>query len=224
MALSLADAKLRIDAIFESYRAASSQSHSILSASIKEGKLYEAWVLSIILERLRTREFFSVALVNSDRVFLKSSPGPINPSYPHFVLRRGGVELDVWTDVEFLTLSYGMRYPRTGSTPRTADYHELDIAIVPTGVMGRPFYSEIRMGVECKNSGFSKQMARAAFGVRRELSLLVAPNSTGFDSWPRSEVPARPPSVFSVYSTDPNIRKYDESGQIFGIDFIHEPM
>lgn len=67
-------------------------------------------------------------------------------------------------------------------------------------------------------------MMRAAFGVRHELSYLREPRPTSFSMWPRRDVAADPASVFAVYSTDPIVAEYDKAGQVFGVDFIHEPM
>ncbi|MGY1901218.1 hypothetical protein, partial [Nocardia gipuzkoensis] len=156
----------------------------------------------------------------------RASRDPPTPTHKltALVLKKSGVELAVWTDVEFLTLGYGIRRRGTGKVPESADYHELDIVIVPAGIQGRPPHHSLLIGVECKNTGFAKHMARAAFGVRRELSYITSPRPTIFHSWPRTEVPANPASVFLVYSTDPAICNYNESGQVFGIDFIHKAM
>ncbi|MFC8190366.1 hypothetical protein ACFUMH_01750 [Cellulomonas sp. NPDC057328] len=222
MSLTLAEAKKRIDRILSTY-AASTTSVSLLSDSLTAGKVYEAWVLSVVLERLRDDEGYNVQLVNGTQVHLKSSPGPINASYPHFLLRAPGrSSLDVWTDVEFATLSHKRR--GEPGPPSSAFRHELDICVVPRGTSGYPSHDAVLLGVECKNTSFEKVMARAALGVRRELSLLCHPRATHFDRWPRALVPADPPSVLMVYATDPKVTTYQEAGEVFGVGFYHEPM
>ena len=47
---------------------------------------------------------------------------------------------------------------------------------------------------------------------------------TNFKVWPRTRVPANPASCLLVYSTDAAVNDYAAPGQMFGIDFIHEPM
>ncbi|WP_155371604.1 hypothetical protein [Catellatospora vulcania] len=224
MGLTVAEAKKRIDDIMARYQAVSTGSTRGLTLSLSPGKLYEAWVLSTILERLRTDEGYDVVLIGSDKVRLRSSGGPVDRSFAHFELRRGGVALlEVWTDIEFLSFSHQQRGARM--PPQRGDRHELDIVILPAGTAaGYPPHDVIKMAVECKNTAFEKHMARAALGVRRELSLLRPSQQTAFSTWPRSVVPAEPASVFSVYSTDGTVTEYDQAGQIFGVDFIHEPM
>jgi hypothetical protein len=104
------------------------------------------------------------------------------------------------------------------------DYHEIDVAIVAPNVSGRPQPTEIFLAAECKNTGYQKSLLREILGVRRELSLLDDPRATAFASWPRSSVPASPPSCIVVYSTDAQVLKYAAPGAYFGIDFFHEPL
>ena len=223
MPLSLDEAKVRINSILANYQIASVNPATVLAGKLISGKVYEAWVLSIVLERLRLEEWYDVTLIGSDYVRLRSSPGLINRRYMHFVLSKSASPtLEVWTDIQFLTLGRSLRSPTAPIGP--GDHHELDIVIVPAGTTGRPRHDQVRLGVECKNTGFEKYMMRAALGVRRELSYLDSANRTSFSSWPRSTVPAKPPSVLMVYSTDPKVAQYDEAGQVFGIDFIHDPM
>jgi hypothetical protein len=108
--------------------------------------------------------------------------------------------------------------------PGQAHRHELDIVIVKDGVSDYPGHDDVVLGIECKNTGFEKVMARAALGVRRELSLLQRDRPTAFNSWPTSTVPADPPSVLLVYSTDASVNAYNEAGCKFGVDFRYEPM
>jgi hypothetical protein len=196
--------------------------HTVERSPVSAGKLYEAYVLSRVVERLALDEGYSLTLVGGTKIQLKSSPGPINRSYPRIELRRSGNCLaELWTDVEFLSLSYCTG----GATILTrGDFHELDILIVNAGVSGRPRYDDLWLGIECKNTGYEKGLLKEILGIRRELSLLSGPNSTRFRVWPRITVPADPASCLLVYSTDKDVADYAAPGRVFGIDFVPDPM
>ncbi len=220
--MNKAQVKARIEAAIRRFAAASSpRAYSLVPQSLTSGKLYEAHVLSIVLEKLSTQEGFQITLLNGLYIALKSSPGPINRRYPYFELRRGErLVAELWTDVEFLSLSYAQR----GVTApiQRGDYHELDIVVTDCSVSGRPRHSQIWLGVECKNTGYTKGLLKEILGIRRELSLLQDPNRTRFTQWPRCIVPANPPSCLMVYSTDSAVTHYSSPGVVFGIDFQHE--
>jgi hypothetical protein len=170
---------------------------------------------------LLSKTSLRIILVNTRFVPLKSSPGPINRSYPFFELRRGGnVLAELWTDVEFTSLSYNQRAAQRPI--QRGDYHELDIVVTDPGLTGRPAYSQIWLGVECKNTGYTKGLLKEILGIRRELSFLQNPKTTRFRQWPRSQVPAEPPSCLMVFSTDAGVSQYSSPGDVFGIDFQYE--
>lgn len=219
---SVDKAKRQIDAIMAGYQnAAGVSQQSIFSSNVSAGKVYEAWVLCEILARLHVDERCSVRLRGGSSVSLKSSPGPVNRAYSHFEIGHASETLEVWTDVEFLTLSYADRNP---PWPSRGDYHELDLVVVPTGSVGRPQHDEIRIGVECKHTPYRKELLRAILGVRRELSYLAPAHPTGFAVWPAPDVPASPASCLLVYCSGPAVLKFAEPGQTFGIDFVHWPL
>jgi len=209
--------------IFKDYLGASSTAtQGLVPQTVSAGKLYEAYVLSRVVERLAIDEGYSLTLVGGTKIQLKSSPGPINRSYPRIELRSSGsCVAELWTDVEFLSLSYC-----TGGavTLTKGDFHELDILIVNSGLTGRPRYDQLWLGIECKNTGYEKGLLKEILGIRRELSLLSGPKSTRFGVWPRTAVPADPASCLLVYSTDKDVADYSSPGAVFGIDFIYEPM
>jgi hypothetical protein len=213
--------KNRIENLIKKYaRARSSRAYSLVPSSLTSGKLYEAHVLSLLLERLYRDEEFEIVLINTNYIPLKSAPGPINPRYPHFDLYKEGSKIaELWTDIEFLTFSYSRR---NSSTPTPGDFHELDLLIVDSGISGRPRHDNIWLGVECKNTGYNKNLLKEILGIRRELSLLSDPEDTRFSRWPRTSVPANPPSCLLVFSTDAAVASYSNPGAIFGIDFFHE--
>lgn len=194
----------------------------MLPASLTTGKVYEAWVLCEVLRHLHLDEGYTVTLRRSTKITLKSSPGPINRAFPYFVLTRvGKAATEVWTDVEFLALSQS--HKPAGQPVTQGDYHELDILAVPVGTTGRPPHTSVQLGVECKHTGYTKDLLRSILGVRRELSLLSRPLPTNFIRWPRSSVPAIPPSCLLVCSTDPRVPEYAAPGVVYRIDFFYLP-
>ncbi len=222
MAVSAQQAKALIDQIFAQYDPALGQPGSLLPSALTTGKVYEAWVLCEVLRRLHLHEGYTVTLRRSTKITLKSSPGPINASVPCFVLTRAGAAaIEIWTDVEFLALSQARK--RGGQPLTRGDYHELDILAVPAGTTGRPAHTSVLIGVECKHTGYTKDLLRSILGVRRELSLLRSSLPTGFITWPRPSVPAYPASCLLVYSTDPRVPTFADPGVVFGIDFVHYP-
>jgi hypothetical protein len=200
----------------------SSVTQGLVPTTVSAGKLYEAHVLSLVIEKLVTREGYNLVLAGGNKLQLKSAPGPINRSYPRIELRRSGVCVaELWTDVEFLSLSHAAR--RSGTLTK-GDYHELDLIIVEPGQQGRPRHDSVWLGVECKNTGYQKGLLKEILGIRRELSLLTDTRSTKFSTWPRSSVPADPASCLLVYATDADVLDYAAPGTVFGIDFVHESM
>jgi hypothetical protein len=87
-----------------------------------------------------------------------------------------------------------------------------------------PRCDAIWLGVERKNTGYQKGLLKEILGIRRELSFVTDDRSTNFKVWLRAQVPADPASCLLVYSTDAAVSEYAAPGQMFGIDFIHEPM
>jgi len=219
------EVKTKVEALLKKFATATSQAaySSVIPKSLTTGKLYEAHVLSLIIEKLVVQEGYRVVLKNGLFLPLKSAPGPINRNYAYFELSRGGkICAEIWTDVEFLSLSYSQR--KNTSEAGKGDYHELDIIVAEPNLRDRPRHSDIWLGVECKNTGYTKHLLREILGVRRELSLLRSDERTQFSSWPRAMVPAHPASCLMVYSTDQAVSSYSGPGEVFGIDFVHEPI
>lgn len=194
----------------------------LIPESLTAGKAYEAYVLGLVCERLHFDEGLSLRLVGGTKIALKSSPGPINTSYPHIEVFQGTQHIaNIWTDVEFKALSA----IKSGKNSLSlGDYHEMDIAVVVPNAAARPTPEQVLLLVECKNTGYQKSLLREILGIRRELSVLSHPSPTSFSIWPRSTVPADPPSCITVFSTDPAVLSYCGPGTTFGIDFFHEPL
>jgi hypothetical protein len=198
------------------------EASALIPEAFTAGKLYEAYVLGILCQRLALSEGWQFTLIGSKTIALKSSPGPINAAYPHIEVTYKGAHIaNIWTDIEFTSMS-GQQSMK--GVLAYGDFHELDIAVVSPTSSSRPLPADIFLAVECKNTGYQKSLLREILGVRRELSLLHQDKPTMFSSWPRALVPANPPSCIAVYSTDPTVLKYASPGKMFGIDFFYEPM
>lgn len=200
---------------------------TLLPTALTAGKTYEAFVLAEICSNLKHKENCTLRLVNGKNISLKSSPGPINSKYPYIEVTRNGIHIgDLYTDIEFLSLSTFIRSASTTiSGPLTlGEYHELDIIMVKPGQTGRPPHYGILLGVECKNTEYSKGLLKEILGVRREMCFLADSSRTSFHFWPRMHVPAEPTSCLLVYSSSSKVSKYSASGKVFGIDFIYLPM
>jgi hypothetical protein len=214
----------RAKEIISQYGTASlSDADRLIPDEIGKGKLYEAHVLSKVIQHLAVDEGMDIRLQQGGLLKLKSAPGPINRTYPYFRLYRAGQPVaELWTDVEFMSLSFS----RSGANvPSLGDYHELDIVVTPMKVSGRPRHDQVWLGVECKNTGYGKGLLKEILGIRRELSFYQPkPVRTHFDSWPAREVSADPPSCLLVYATDGAVLNYSRPGITFGLTFIHEPM
>jgi len=199
-----------------------SNASKLLPSKLTSGKAYEAHVLSLVCENLKYEEGCKLALKGGSNLVLKTSYGPINRSYPWIeVSRQGKIVGEIFTDVEFLTLSY---YHQSHQSPKPGNFHELDILLVKEGITDRPQHSDILLGVECKNTGYTKSLLKEILGIRREMSFLVESNNTAFKTWPRAFVPANPSSCLLVYSTSSRVTQYSDPGNTFGIDFIHYEM
>jgi len=209
-----------IQALFAKYRAAQPSDVALLQA-LADGKLYEMYVLSDLVDELDNRGF-RLSFVGTSLKF-KGSPGMVKISDPHFeVIAPGSVSPDhrIFVDIEFETLGQNI----SGAVDDSCR-HEIDI-VVTTATSGYPRHDQIALGVECKCvANFTKKLIKEVLGVRRELSLLA--NSTN-DSLltqaggsPPVKVPANPPSEFRLAYIDPKGTNYEESPRAFGIDFKH---
>jgi hypothetical protein len=228
-AIELNTRKQEIEELFSNYRSAKSK---ITPDKLTRGKIYEAFILSKVLESLNNKENLFIVLKNDSNYKLKSSPGVINRKYPRFDLYKSeatylknpkNVFAEVWTDVEFLTLSYARHISKR--EPRNGEYHELDILVSSPNLNDgeRPTPKQVYLGIECKNTNYKKSYLREILGVRRELSYLKGEQyKTAFDHWPSSITNVYPPSCLQVYCVDGRINNYKEAGILHAIDFIYE--
>jgi hypothetical protein len=194
----------------------------ILPTKDLQGKIYEAYILAFVIEKLVIVEGYSVQLVNNGTLVLKQKGSPINRTYPYFTVHKNGKLIgEIFTDTEFTSLSFKLR---RGTTFIPGDFHELDIAMFKPGCSGRPGHDQILLAVECKATEIGKNTFREMLGFRREMTLLTNVNPTIFNTWPVRTVNSDPPSVHLCFSTDPAIIRYADNGRCYGIYVIHEPI
>jgi len=228
---TIEDIKDNISELFKKFTLSKDNKElDIIPEEILSGKLYEAFVLGNIAKKLVEEEGLFLVLANGNYLNLKSSPGKINNKYPRIDVYRNKAEYErkafkiavIWTDIEFLSLSY--HNDRNASPLKPGDYHELDILMVTPYANARPNPEQILLGVECKNTASTKKILKEILGIRRELSFLNPHQPTFFKKWPRNYVNAKPSSCLLLYSTDENINNFSSPGEFFGIDFMHLEM
>ncbi|EHQ27067.1 hypothetical protein [Mucilaginibacter paludis] len=187
------------------------------------GKLYEAHVLSRMIQDLHHIEGLKVDLIGTGgRVMLKQKGGPINRAFPYFKLYKKGILFaELFTDTYFSTLSYS----DIGGTLERSSYHELDIALLKPNCAGTPSFDQVFIAAECKATDMQKSIFREILGFRRELGCLVPGGiPTNFDHWPETHIRCNPASVHIFYCTDKTVDDYKENAKTYGIVLKHEPM
>jgi hypothetical protein len=215
--MNLRDARRRVDRVFAQY-VGGGHGVTLMPPQRQAGKVYEALVLAYVVQNLFVHEQMRFQLSTGTALYLKASPGPVNPRYPHVLAFRAGQHVaDIHVDVEFTTLSCRMLRNDAGRV--SGDCHELDVLMVDAGTTGKPTIDQIWLGVECKHTTYRKDLLREALGIRRELGLLAPMRPTRFQWWPKAHVPADPASALLVCSTDATVSRYQDTGDAFGIDF-----
>lgn len=203
------------------------KANSINSANLFKGKLYEVYVLSLLIQKLADDEGYTFQLQNGSSVLrMRPSPGELNRRYSWIDVFDGIAKIgEIWTSVEFATLSYS-KSSRVGiGCYHLGDYHELDIGFFKdTPTVPHPSHDSVIIGIECKNTSMKKSILREVLGLRRELSLLGSSIATGFSKKEWKEVPANPPSLLMLYCTDSSVNNYTDPGDYFGIQLKHKSM
>ncbi len=209
-----------IQALFAGYRAAQ-PSDPLLLQALTDGKLYELYVLSVVVDELVQRGF-GLNFVGTSLKF-KGAPGMIKTSDPHFEVTApgiSGVTFRVFVDIEFDTLGRN-----TIGASDDSGRHEIDI-VVTSAITGYPDHDEIALGVECKAvANFGKYLIKEALGVRRELSYFDDPPNESILSQHCSStgwaVHATPASEFWLAYIDAKGNNYADSPGVFGIRLRH---
>lgn len=212
-----AAAERKIKSIFSKYKSLK-PTDTRLIRKLKDGKLYELFVLSEIVAELKSRGC-TLKFKGSSLQF-KGAPGHIKPTDPHFeVTTPHQTPMWLFVDIEFSTLGSS----KAGSVDLSGT-HELDIVVV-TALTPIPAHTDIALAVECKCiATFEKKIIKEALGVRRELSLLVPEQPTVLSytgASPHMKVPADPPSEFILAYIDAAGDKYKASPRTFGVELRH---
>lgn len=131
---------------------------------------------------------------------------------------------EVWTSVEFESLSWGRNGGAPGKAPREAR-HELDVCVLRPGAGERPTHAQVIAGVSCKDVRTStKENVREALGLRRETAFLRDPQPS-LVPWLVPQVPARPSAPIFLVSSDVGVRKYSSPVDAVGVyvRFVRRP-
>lgn len=75
MTLTLSDVKTRVTAVIAALGNDPTTAAALTSTFNTQGKVYEAWCLGEVLQRLNQHEQFDAVLVGGTKVVLKSAPG-----------------------------------------------------------------------------------------------------------------------------------------------------
>ncbi len=211
-----ANALAEIQNIFGTYKSLTANELAWLQGQW-DGKVYELYCLSKVIEELVNTYGFSASFVGSDIQF-KLSPGRIRPFDPHFQFSYGGQDYCLYTDIEFQTLGAS-----NGGNSDLSRYHEIDLILVESHVSGMPDHDDIILGVECKSTAnFDKSIIKEVLGIRREMCL-INPDFSKLSAavGQRKLINASPASEYWLAFVDHNGMNYSSSPSVFSIDFKH---
>ena len=214
--MNISEAKNQVTHLFRQYNRCVSGSLD----SMTRGKIYELYCLSRVVEDLSNRGF-TIHFVGST-VDFKASPGNIDRSRSYFLLHGPTTEFEIHVDIEVVSL--GSRSSNSSNSDCSA-YHEVDIVVVDKDLNGKPSYTQVALGVECKaHETFRKPTLREVLGVRRELSLLQPEQASRLaqaSGMSDPKVPADPNSEYWLTHIDPSCLRYRQSPLTFGIVVHH---
>lgn len=131
--------------------------------NIKNGKMYELYVLSFVIDDLVKRGF-KIKFTGSNLKF-KSAPGKIKSTDPHFIVESpDGKKFYIFLNIEFEVIENSQF-----KVNDLSKLHEIDIILVDKN-NGYPSVENILLAVECKStSNFNKEILKETLGVHREL-------------------------------------------------------
>lgn len=211
------DLRAEVEDIIEEYenrRVDLSQEDKQLS----RGKLFEFFALGKTLENLRSRGY-TITLQGGGVLDLKQGPGKIQPGETHFEATFRGTRLCVYTDIEVVTLGSTIT-----KTKGLCSYHEIDIVVVECGIIGRPRYDDLYLGVECKSHPvITKNIVKEVLGIKREISYFSQvkrqARMPARPSYPSVMVNSNPSLEYWLAHMDPTASRYAQSPGAFGIEF-----
>lgn len=201
--------------------------NAILKRVAIQDKAYELTALIATMKRIRhAKASTSFQLKHGPTLYFRSGGGPIDRSKFSYieVVESGIVVAELWVDIEFLAISAP---PGTKSTHKghlLGLGHELDVVLVRPGTTGYPEPHEILIGVEAKNTPFTKALLKELLGVRREMAMLSRPQRLIADEWFvwwATDLPSHPPSGLVAFCSNANISKYDGPMRFWGIEMAH---
>lgn len=181
---------------------------------LMDEKAYQAWVLAYMLQQLHSREGFRFWAADHNPPTLKQRPRALDDQEPCFVGRSDDRAIAVWTDIMYTPDS------RKPLGPVLDDQYSLDVVVTPVTTHHRSRHPhEVLWAVNCTPTSLTETTVQNALNLRHDLSALAAPTTTMFSHWPATEMPANPPSIITVCSSDPATARYYKSGKLFGIQF-----
>ncbi|WP_224407289.1 hypothetical protein [Afifella sp. IM 167] len=216
--------------VFDLYGATSSPTISKLG-STADGKVFELWILSELLEEIAGKGYTIQYSHPGSTIPLPGGPCKLDQSSPHFDVFAPGSSGALWQvflSVEFRTLGAQILdksglslHGSVSGASHLSSYHEIDVGVFK-GVQadGRPQHDQVVLATECKavRKG-DKSLVRGALGMRRELSYLTHSRPSAFDS--RLSVNANPPSVVRLVCAYSWIDNYSGSPSAYSVDVIH---
>lgn len=197
-------------------------------------KLFEMLVLARLLRAFR-RAYPKGNIVHvppskagkASELVVASKPALANrKKFSHFDLfdDAGKPMGEVWTSVEFESLSWYRNGGAPGRAPRAAR-HELDVCVLESGACERPAHSQIYAGISCKDVRTStKENVREALGLRRETAFLRDAQPS-LAPWLVPLVPAKPSAPILLVSSDVGVRRYSSPVDAVGVyvRFVRRP-
>jgi hypothetical protein len=202
--------------------------------AMSRDKLFEMLVLARLLRAFR-RAYPKGSIVHQPpskggkaaELVVASKPALADRKrFSHFDLfdDAGNPMGEVWTSVEFESLSWDRSGGAAGKAPRQAR-HELDVSLLEPGSGERPAHSQVYAGISCKDVRTStKENVREALGLRRETAFLRDPQPS-LAPWLVPWVPAEPGAPILLVSSDVGVRKYASPVDAMGvyIRFVRRP-
>ncbi|MBK1625423.1 hypothetical protein [Afifella marina] len=214
--------------VFKLYGATSSPKISKLG-STADGKVFELWILSELLEEIAGKGYTIQYSHPGSTIPLPGGPCKLDQNSPHFDVFAPGSNGALWQvflSVEFRTLGAKI-LDKSGPSSHgsggshLSSYHEIDVGVFK-GVQadGRPQHDQVVLATECKavRKG-DKSLVRGALGMRRELSYLTHSQPSAFDSG--LPVNANPPSVVRLVCAYSWMDQYSGSPSVYSVDVIH---
>ncbi|MBL0730621.1 hypothetical protein [Piscinibacter sp. HJYY11] len=197
-------------------------------------KLFEMLVLARLLRAFR-RAYPKASIVHvppskggkASELVVASKPALADRKrFSHFDLfdDAGNPMGEVWTSVEFESLSWDRNGGAPGKAPREAR-HELDVCVLAPAADERPAHSQVIAGISCKDVRTStKENVREALGLRRETAFLRDPQPS-LATWLVPVVPAEPSAPILLVSSDLGVKKYSSPVDALGVyvRFVRRP-